>query len=110
MMTHGESRQRRVEIASAITEGDNRADVARRFNVTPSWVRQACYEHGVKCPRQKYSVGVNSFRVLAGLRDGKTLEAVGKDVALTTERVRQIKDEAVEYGVLEWVDKRPGRR
>ena len=108
-MTHKESQQLRSVIVAYVDEGASISAAAKHFDVGPDRVREACHQHGITWKREYHGVEhhhVDPFRVLAALRTDSSLAAVSKTVGLTRERVRQIKDRAVKFGVLKWVDNR----
>lgn len=94
-------------MASCVSAGASIVDVVQKFGVCADWVYKACYEHNVDWDRwHRQGCNVHPFKVLAELQNGRTLQAIADDMGLTRQRVHQIKDQAIEFGVLNWVDRR----
>jgi transposase-like protein len=55
-MTHEEKRERRKLVAQAIKAGKSPAEVARKYGVGLSAMRDACAEHGVEFPSSRKNV------------------------------------------------------
>lgn len=105
--SHAAAYQRRAKIAADGRLGLTCDALAKKFNQSPDQIHRACREHGVqlRLPRrqvQQYATGaLHPFRVLVRLKEGASDTAIGKEYHVTRERIRQIKELAVELGLLE---------
>lgn len=55
-LTHPERRERRRQVAQAVSDGLSLVEACRQFSLGPASVRLACREFGVKCPSRRCAV------------------------------------------------------
>lgn len=105
-MTHEEKRARRKAIAREAEAGDSLPELVERHGLSERTIAYCCWEAGVKAPSIKVGLPGNkapaSLRVLACLKrsSGDSLQAIGRECAVSREYVRQVKAAADKLGLL----------
>lgn len=109
IMNREERAARRQEIAEAIRDGKQIADVSRKFKVGASTVKSACVEHGVEIPRQEarpaQKPGDDFLQILAWLIEGYDAAEISDDMGCTRQYVSLVKQRAKAMGIFDAIRK-----
>ncbi len=109
-LSHPERRARRAEIATDIEGGMGLIDAATKYKVSVAWAKVACHEFGVILPSY---TKVSVVKVVAELIDqwpNPDLTEIGLICSLSRQRVYQILQQCLRYGIVkEEHDEYPSR-
>lgn len=85
-------------MAEAISDGELLKEVAQKFAVGCTTVREACLEWGVYPPRYSASLPTSGFAILYHLLQGEKQIDIAKRLHITRQRVNNIAIEARKAG------------
>ena len=115
-MTHAERAKRRRDVVDAVRNGSTIRDVAKRYQISASYVYQLCMLEGVPLPlsgrpprpeprcireiKKATPLGMNAYRVVAELINTEdSLREIGRNLEISPQRVCQIATRARQAGI-----------
>lgn len=99
-MTHKERKARRKAIAKHLREGNTVPDTARKFDVTPSTVRDVALQHRVRTRAIVSKMSRSTYGVIAKIINTElSYHTIGEVVGMSFQAVQQIAEHLRAVGV-----------
>lgn len=109
-LSHPERRTRRAELAADVKEGMELGSAASKYGVSLHWAKSACHEFGVTLPHYHKTAVVEVVAALMRDWPFPNMSGIGRECCITRQRVFQIQQQCLRYGVLkEPHDEHPAR-